>query len=476
METVAASPQSVKSHDLNWTVIGILGLLILSTLAIVPLTLTITNIHESDAHVIDIAGRQRMLLERHMKEVLLASQGVEADYLRTRTALKERGQALINGGPVVAHVTRGGTVSLPAAPTEEIRKTLLDEQQLMERLFAKADAFLKVARNAAESGSARDALLAENADLLETANDAVILLARHSQDNVQRLIRWEIIVVPLVVLLATLGTWRFLRAEKELKISQASTVAALRQRDAVKSALLSSVSHELRTPLTAIKTMLYSFQDCADSMPGAVRKEFLTGIDRELDYLNRLVGNLLDMSRLEAGVLTPQREWHVMDELLEVAIRRVHVLLAGRPLDIHLAEDLPPIYVDGVLIQQVLVNLLDNAIKFSTPGSPIHIAAALVEGDLALRVSNTGEGVPAEELDRIFERFYRGQPDRASSTPGTGLGLAICKGIVEAHGGHIVAESVPGEYTTFLIRLPLVTPKSDRGVVAPKPGAIRRAS
>jgi len=476
MEAAAVSPQLVKSHDFNWTVIGILGLLILSTLAIVPLTLTIINIHESDASVIDIAGRQRMLLERHMKEVLLASQGAETDYLRTRAALKERGQALIHGGPVVAHVTRGGTVSLPAAPTDEIRQTLLEEQRLMDELFTKADAFLKVSRNAAETGAARDALLAENAELLEVANDAVILLARHSEDNVQTLIRWEVVVVPLVVMLATLGTWRFLRAEKELKKSQASTVAALRQRDAVKSALLSSVSHELRTPLTAIKSMLYSFQDSPDSLPAAVRKEFLTGIDRELDYLNGLVGNLLDMSRLEAGALTPQREWHVMDELLEGALRRVHVLLAGRPLDIHLAKDLPPIYVDGVLIQQVLVNLLDNAIKFSTPGSPIRIAAALVADNLELRVSNSGEGVPPEELDRIFERFYRGQPERSSGTPGTGLGLAICKGFVEAHGGQIVAESVPGEHTTFLIRLPLAISTPDRGPVTPEPGAARRAS
>jgi two-component system sensor histidine kinase KdpD len=476
METAPASPQLVKSHDLNWTVIGILGLLILSTLAIVPLTLTVIKIRESDALVIDIAGRQRMLLERHMKEVLLASQGAETDYLRTRTALKERVQALIQGGPVVAHATRGGTVSLPAAPTNEIRQTLLEEQQLMDRLFVKADAFLMASRNAAEAGAARDALLAENAELLEVANDAVILLARHSEDNVQTLIRWEVVGVPLVVLLATLGTWRFLRTEKELKKSQELTVAALRQRDAVKSALLSSVSHELRTPLTAIKTMLYGFQDCADSLPSAVRKEFLTGIDRELDYLNGLVGNLLDMSRLEAGALTPQREWHVMDELVEGAIRRVHVLLAGRPLDIHLAQDLPPIYVDGVLIQQVIVNLLDNAIKFSTPGSPIRIAAMLVTDHLELRISNTGEGVPPEELDRIFERFYRGQPERSSSTPGSGLGLAICKGFVEAHGGQILAESVPGENTTILVRLPLATSKSHRGPVAPEPGAARRAS
>jgi two-component system, OmpR family, sensor histidine kinase KdpD len=467
----AASPPSVRSH-----VAGILGLLIITALAIVPLTLTVIHSRESDALVIDLAGRQRMLLERHMKEVLLASQGVDAQYQQTRATSRDRVLTLIHGGTAVAHVDRGGTLAVPAAPTDEIREKLFEQQRAMESLFAQADAFLRSARTDARSGTARDDLLRDNTALLIIAGDVVTLLTRHSEDNVQALIRWELAVVLLVVAGATWGTWRFLRAEQALKQSQAMTVQALRQRDAVKSSLLSSVSHELRTPLTAIKTMLFSLRHDRESLSPSIRHEFLAGIDRELDYLNSLVGNLLDMSRLEAGMLTPRREWQVLDELVEGAVRRVEPLLAGRKLDLHLAQDLPPIAVDGVQLQQVIVNLFDNAIKFSPPDSTIRLTAALAGDSLEVRVSNTGEGVPPNELDRIFDRFYRVQAGRSSGPPGTGLGLAICKGIVEAHGGSIVAQSVPGEETTILFRIPLTSwpTTGDRG--ESEPNLVQRAS
>lgn len=450
----ASSPPSARSHDVNWTVVGVLGLLILTALAIVPLTLTVIHSRQSDALVIDLAGRQRMLLERHMKEVLLASQGVDVPYARTREALKHRVRVLIQGGATVTQVDRAGTVTVPAAPTEEIRHKLLDQQRKLDLLFAKADAFLLSARTGASHGPAREDLLADHAALLTVANEVVTLLTRHSEENVQRLIRWEVVVVLLVVAAATLGTWRFLLAERELKRSQALTVQALQQRDALKSSLLSSVSHELRTPLTAIKTMLFSLQPDGASLPPAVRREFLAGIDRELDYLDNLVGNLLDMSRLEAGTLAPRREWQVLDELVEGAIRRVAPLLGNRALDVRLDPDLPPISVDGTQLQQVLVNLLDNALKFSPPESSIRLTASLAGESLEVRVSNAGEGVPAGELERIFDRFYRAQSGRVSSVPGTGLGLAICKGIVEAHGGTIVARSIPGVETTVVFRIP----------------------
>jgi two-component system sensor histidine kinase KdpD len=468
MADAAPSP-SVSSHDVNWTVVGIIGLLIITALAIVPLTLTVIHSRESDALVIDLAGRQRMLLERHMKEVLLASQGVDAQYPQTRALLKDRVQTLIDGSTTVVHVGRSGTVVVPAAPTDEIRVKLLEQQTLMESLFIKADAFLLATRTGTRSDTVRDELLRDNAVLLTIANDVVTLLTRHSEGNVQSLIRWELAVVLLVVAGATLGTWRFLRAEQALKQSQAMTVQALHQRDAIKSSLLSSVSHELRTPLTAIKTMLFSLRHDGASLPPAVRHEFLTGIDRELDYLNSLVGNLLDMSRLEAGTLTPRREWQILDELVEGAIRRVEPLLAGRSLRVLLAQDLPPISVDGMQIQQVLVNLLENAIKFSPPGSPIRLAAALAGDFLEVRVTNTGEGIPSNELDRIFDRFYRVQSGRSAGSPGTGLGLAICKGIVEAHGGSILAQSIPDGETTIVFRIPVAVapPAGDRTGLEP---------
>ncbi|MBU6482031.1 MAG: type IV pili methyl-accepting chemotaxis transducer N-terminal domain-containing protein [Nitrospirae bacterium] len=468
--------RSGRFLGVNWTLAGIFGLLLIIAVSIVPLTLTILQSRESDALVIDMAGRQRMLLERHMKEVLLATDGVNAPYEQTRDRLRERLIALIGGGTIVARVVQEERVALPSAPTDRIREKLLEQQRLLEAFFAKADRLLNTPKNAASYGTTRDGVLNDNAVLLEVANDAVAMLTQHSEARVRTLIRWELIVVLLVVAVASVGTWRFVQAENALKRSQAMTIQAFQQSDTVKSSLLSSVSHELRTPLTAVKTMLFSLQEDGDSQLSPMRKEFLKGIDQELDYLNRLVENLLDMSRLEAGMLMPRREWHVLDELVEGAIRRVEVLLARRPLHVRLAQGLPPIYVDGVQIQQVLVNLLDNAIKFSPPESPIRITALLAAETLEVRVSNSGDGIPSDELNRIFDRFYRVQSGRSYGTPGAGLGLAICKGIVEAHGGHIMAQSVPGEETTILFRLPLTTSVPARDGVASEPHPVEAVS
>lgn len=468
--------RSGRFRGVNWTLAGIFGLLLLTAASIVPLTLTILQLRQSDAVVIDMAGRQRMLLERHMKEVLLATDGVNAPYEQTRERLRERVIALIGGRITVAHVAQEERVELPSAPTDEIREKLLEQQRLLDAFFTKVDRFLNTSRNAASYGTIRDDVLRDNALLLEIANDAVAMLTRHSEARIHTLIRWELIVVLLVVVVASVGTWRFIHAENALKRSQALAIQAFQQSDAVKSSLLSSVSHELRTPLTAVKTMLFSLQEDGDAQLSPMRKEFLKGIDQELDYLNRLVENLLDMSRLEAGTLMPHCEWHVLDELVEGAIRRVEVLLARRPLRVRLAQGLPPIYVDGVQIQQVFVNLLDNAIKFSPPESPIQIAASLAAEALEVRVSNTGDGIPSDELNRIFDRFYRVQSGRSYRTPGAGLGLAICKGIVEAHGGHMMAQSVPGGETTILFRLPLKTSIPHREGVASESQLAEKAS
>jgi two-component system sensor histidine kinase KdpD len=258
--------------------------------------------------------------------------------------------------------------------------------------------------------------------------------------------------------LAILGIWRFLKAEQALKVSQARTVDALRQSDAVKTSLLSSVSHELRTPLTSIKSMLFSLRH--DEPLTRVSAEGLASVEEQVDYLNRLVGNLLDMSRLEAGTLQPHREWNVLEELVEGAIRRLDIFIKDRPVDIELAADLPPISVDAVQIQQVLINLLENAVKFSPPGSRIRLAASVIGRELEVSVTNTGPVIPPAELEKIFERFYRLGSGQAPKPPGTGLGLAICKGIIEAHGGRISARSLDSE-TIFSFRIPFTNPMDE---------------
>lgn len=439
-----------KIHNQDWPISAILGLLIITALASIPLTLTVLHHREADALVIDIAGRQRMLLERYMKELLLAGQGVAASHRDTRALLEEHLRVLINGGSINTHFEPGGIVSVPAAPTAEIRSKLLEQESLLAQFTNRAEALL-AAQPAATRESIRNELLEDNMALLATANEAVALLAQHSRSRIQQLIRWEVALVVLVVALAVLGTWRFLKGEQALKVSQARTLDALRQRDAVKTSLLSSVSHELRTPLTSIKSMLFGLRH--DEPLTRVSADALASIDEQVDYLNRLVGNLLDMSRLDAGTLQPHREWNILEDLVEGAIRRLELFIKDRPIEIRLDRNLPPISVDAVQIQQVLINLLENAVKFSAPGSPIRLAASIRDHELEVSVTNTGLEIPREEIEKIFERFYRVESRQSPRPPGTGLGLAICKGIIEAHGGRISAQSNGGE-TIVSFRLP----------------------
>jgi len=461
-----------KARHQNWPITAIVGLLIITVLASVPLTLTVLHHQESDALVIDIAGRQRMLLERYMKELLLAAQGVPAGYEDTRALLEQRLRVLIEGGSTSTHMGRAGVLSLPAAPTAEIRSSLLEQQRLLTRFANRGEAFL-AAQPMETRENLRNQLLDDNIALLTTANAAVGLLAQHSESRIQQLIRWEIAFIVVVVTLATLGIWRLLKAEKALQLSQARTLDALRQSDAIKTSLLSSVSHELRTPLTSIKSMLFSLRQ--DGPLSQVSTDGLASIEEQVDYLNRLVGNLLDMSRLDAGTLQPHREWNVLEDLVEGAIRGLNIFIKDRPVEIDLSPDLPPILVDAVQIQQVLTNLLENAVKFSPPGSPIRLAARMKDGELEMSVTNTGSFIPRHELEKIFARFYRLDFGQSSRPPGTGLGLAICKAIIEGHGGRISAQSNAGANanggandgeTIFLFRLPVTIPmgKQARGM------------
>src|SRR5262245_33094619 len=245
-----------KTGNHHWPITGIFGLLIITALASIPLTLTVLHYRESDALVIDMAGRQRMLIERYMKELLLAGEGDIAQYEDTRALLEQRLHVLIDGGTTKTQFGPPGIVSLPPAPTETIRSKLLEQGRRLANLTNLGEAFL-AAQPISRRESIRSELLEANTALLNTANDAVTLLTQQSEARIQQLIGWEITVVVLVVTLAVSATRRFLKAEQALKISQAKTLEALRQSDAIKSSLLSSVSHELRTPLTSIKSMVF---------------------------------------------------------------------------------------------------------------------------------------------------------------------------------------------------------------------------
>ncbi|MGE0255601.1 MAG: DUF4118 domain-containing protein [Alphaproteobacteria bacterium] len=229
----------------------------------------------------------------------------------------------------------------------------------------------------------------------------------------------------------------------------------LTETERLRSALLSSVSHDLRTPLVAIIGSATSLASHSDKLSDADRDELLQTILGEGERLNRFVQNLLDMTRLGYGALQPNKEWADLREIAGRAARRLEKLLRRHRVDIDIPFDLPVVKVDPVLIEQVLVNLLDNAAKYSPPGSRIVVASRRVGDSLVTRVSDEGRGIPPESREAVFDVFYRVHAgDRQAA--GTGLGLSICRGLIEAHGGTIVAGVGPGDQgTTIEFTLPL---------------------
>jgi two-component system sensor histidine kinase KdpD len=215
----------------------------------------------------------------------------------------------------------------------------------------------------------------------------------------------------------------------------------LEESDRLKSSLLSSVSHELRSPLAAIKASVSSLRSGEVEWESEARTELLTTVEEEIDHLNVLVGNLLDMSRIEAGVLKPQKKPDVLAEIVGAVIGRMRPQTQKHNIVVDIPDDLPLVNVDYVQMQEVFTNLLTNSLKYSPPGSTIKIAAKPKDKQLLLvTLSNQSMPVPETDLERIFDKFYRINP--SEQVTGEGLGLSICKGILEAHGGTIWAENI----------------------------------
>ena len=245
---------------------------------------------------------------------------------------------------------------------------------------------------------------------------------------------------------------------------QAQQAQILQARESFERALLNSVSHDLRSPLASITGILSSLREDEGTLPDQSRRELLDTALEEAERLNRFVGNLLDMTRLEAGAVRPHGEPCDVQDLIGCALNASDRRLEGRRVDVSLPEGLPLVPLDMVLMTQVLVNLLDNAVKYSPPGSPITITAGVTARELTIEVADRGPGVPEEELRRIFGKFYRiPVPEGAR---GTGLGLSICKGIVEAHGGTIAAVNRAGGGLRVLVSLPLAS-REREGIHAP---------
>ena len=229
----------------------------------------------------------------------------------------------------------------------------------------------------------------------------------------------------------------------------------LQRTDALRAALLSSVSHDLRTPLSSIKAAAYSLQEKDVTWDDEARHGFAVTIEREADRLNRLVGNILDMSRIEGGALKAEKELYPLDELVYHVVEHMQFVLKDRDVRVTLPDDLPPVALDFLQMDQVLTNLIENAVRYTPAGSPIEISAVEQSGEILVRVADRGQGIPEEYIERIFDKFYRVSGAKQRGTMGTGLGLAVCRGLIEAHGGHIWAENREGGGAMFQFTLPL---------------------
>ncbi len=238
-----------------------------------------------------------------------------------------------------------------------------------------------------------------------------------------------------------------------VEIAQDATLKIESER--LRNSLLSAISHDLRTPLTAL-IGLSSTLAADGNLPERTRGELAEAVHGEALRMSSLVNNLLDMARIQSGGVPLNHQWHVLEEIVGSALRSVRHALAGHAIKVALEDSLPLIYMDSVLIERVVCNLLENAAKYTSSGSIIEVSAATRDNEARITVADNGPGLPADMLETIFDKFTRGEKE--SATPGVGLGLSICKAIVQAHGGRIWAENITSGGARFTFTLPLLEP------------------
>jgi two-component system sensor histidine kinase KdpD len=241
--------------------------------------------------------------------------------------------------------------------------------------------------------------------------------------------------------------------ERAGAVEQLTRTEAARESERLRSALLDSVTHEFRTPLTSIKASVSSLLGDSDLGPDQHR-ELLTVIDEESDRLNRLVGEAVEMAQLDAHEVKLEIQPRAIREVIETAIKQSSELLEQNPVEVRLPPELPLAMMDATWITKVIHHLLENAVKYSQPGSPIFVSSEVKNHRLITNVADRGSGIDDLERSLIFDKFYRGQSQRYR-VQGTGMGLAIVKAIVEAHGGRIGVTSQVGHGSVFSFGLPL---------------------
>ncbi|HEX7398452.1 MAG TPA: ATP-binding protein, partial [Candidatus Limnocylindrales bacterium] len=260
--------------------------------------------------------------------------------------------------------------------------------------------------------------------------------------------------------------------ERDRLADEATGAEIARRSEAAKTALLDSVSHDLRTPLASIRAAAGSLMDPTVPLDEVARMERAASIDAQAERLNRLVTNLLDMSRIEAGGLRARLEVFPLEDLVRATVARFAGQLDGRTVAVSMPSDLPPVSVDEIFIDEVVTNLLENAIRHAPPVVPIQVSAvAQADGTVRLRVEDGGPGVPAAALERVFDKFYRVPTTTDRAQRGSGLGLAVVRGFVEAMGGRVSAHpSDLGGLAVDVMLQPAVSPAPPPAPEGPRPG------
>jgi two-component system sensor histidine kinase KdpD len=232
----------------------------------------------------------------------------------------------------------------------------------------------------------------------------------------------------------------------------------LKEKEKLHTALLNSISHDLRTPLVAITGTLSHLANDRALLDHPAYKELIETAHEEATRLNRIVTNWLDMTRVEAGILKASHKCCDVQDVVGVALGHMDDMLANRPVHVRIPDDLPEVKMEFFLLMKVLINLIDNAVKYSAPDTPIDIEARMAGEKLEIRVGDRGMGIPAEDLTKVFDKFYRAPG--SAHVSGIGLGLPICKGILEAHRGIIAAERRPGGGTVMCVAVPVSARKA----------------
>jgi two-component system sensor histidine kinase KdpD len=236
--------------------------------------------------------------------------------------------------------------------------------------------------------------------------------------------------------------------EREEAAERAADAEAARRADVARTAILHAISHDLRSPITAITTAAAALR--SPELMAQERLELIVAIEAESSRLARLVGDLLDLSKIEAGALSPQADWCDVGDLAVSAARRFE---GEHPIELRVPADLPLVRADAAQLERAFANLIENAVKFSEPGAAVQITGGAGPAWVTVRVVDHGPGIPLEQRRHIFEPFYRG---RTGGAPGSGLGLAISRGFVEANGGRIVVQSNADLGTSFAVSFPRI--------------------